>query len=137
MATSPRSLDNRLGYVAILGGEVCRCCHGAGACGPRGRVGSGATTAAGVFICLVALLYIINPAGMRAALKVLADKVDAWLAKAHEWLDGLKGILSAFQSAAQAAAGVSQEEKKQGFDEATPEPKPQDKDEMEQTPNRN
>ena len=57
-------------------------------------------TAAGVFICLVALLYIINPAGMRAALKVLADKVDAWLAKAHEWLDGLKEILSAFQSAA-------------------------------------
>lgn len=93
--------------------------------------------AAGVFICLVALLYIINPAGMRAALRVLADKPDAWLTKAHEWLDGLKEILSAFQSAAQAAAGVSQEEKKQGYDEATPEPKPQDKDEMEQTPNRN
>ena len=93
--------------------------------------------AAGVFICLVALLYIINPAGMRAALRVLADKPDAWLTKAHEWLDGLKEILSAFQSVAQAAAGVSQEEKKQGYDEATPEPKPQGKDEMEQTPNRN
>lgn len=93
--------------------------------------------AAGVFICLVALLYIINPAGMRAALRLLADKPDAWLTKAHEWLDGLKEILSAFQSAAQAAAGVSQEEKKQGYDEATPEPKPQGKDEMEQTPNRN
>ena len=76
--------------------------------------------AAGVFICLVALLYIINPAGMRAALRVLADKPDAWLTKAHEWLDGLKEILSAFQSAAQAAAGVSQEEKKLGYDEATP-----------------
>ena len=74
---------------------------------------------------------------MRAALRVLADKPDAWLTKAHEWLDGLKEILSAFQSAAQAAAGVSQEEKKQGYDEATPEPKPQGKDEMEQTPNRN
>ena len=70
---------------------------------------------------------------MRAALRVLADKPDAWLTKAHEWLDGLKEILSA----AQAAAGVSQEEKKQGYDEATPEPKPQGKDEMEQTPNRN
>ena len=56
--------------------------------------------AAGVFICLAAILYIINPAGVRAALKVLADKPDEWLKRAHDWLESFKEILATFQAAA-------------------------------------
>ena len=68
--------------------------------------------AAGVFICLAAILYIINPAGVRAALKVLADKPDEWLKRAHDWLESFKEILATFQAAAQAAASAPQAEMK-------------------------
>ena len=70
--------------------------------------------AAGVFICLAAILYIINPAGVRAALKVLADKPDEWLKRAHDWLESFKEILATFQAAAQAAAAPQAESDKPG-----------------------
>ncbi len=63
--------------------------------------------AAGVFICLAAILYIINPAGVRAALKVLADKPDEWLKRAHDWLESFKEILATFQAAASALQAES------------------------------
>lgn len=70
--------------------------------------------AAGVFICLAAILYIINPAGVRAALKVLADKPDEWLKRAHDWLESFKEILATFQAAAQAASAPQAESDKPG-----------------------
>ncbi len=70
--------------------------------------------AAGVFICLAAILYIINPAGVRAALKVLADKPDEWLKRAHDWLESFKEILATFQAAAQAASALQAESDKSG-----------------------
>lgn len=83
--------------------------------------------AAGVFICLAAILYIINPAGVRAALKVLADKPDEWLKRAHDWLESFKEILATFQAAAQAAASAPQAESDKSGDEMPQQAAPQEK----------
>ena len=82
--------------------------------------------AAGVFICLAAILYI-NPAGVRAALKVLADKPDEWLKRAHDWLESFKEILATFQAAAQAAASAPQAESEKSGDEMPQQAAPQEK----------
>ena len=79
--------------------------------------------AAGVFICL----YIINPAGVRAALKVLADKPDEWLKRAHDWLESFKEILATFQAAAQAAASALQAESDKSGGEMPQQAAPQEK----------
>lgn len=84
--------------------------------------------AAGVFICLAAILYIINPAGVRAALKVLADKPDEWLKRAHDWLESFKEILATFQAAAhQAAASALQAESDKSGGEMPQQAAPQEK----------
>lgn len=55
--------------------------------------------AATVFLCVAALLYVVNPAGMRAALKVVIDKPETWLGQAREWTAALKDILASFEEA--------------------------------------
>lgn len=63
--------------------------------------------AASVFLCVAAILYIVNPAGVRAIVKELSGKPDQWFEKARGWLADFKEILAAFESVAREAAGAA------------------------------